>query len=193
MYGLMVYVTMAAAARGIAVGPQHPRTAAAHAPLFCAGFHGDPDDDDFAGAGQQGLWVNLTQSQCTASTLPLLASYLGANITAGDLGCLGLMGGPPAYVVAASESACSRVPAAFNARLGGTAFSCFDDGLVGGTGHRVPVAMTCCPCRARSSQPSTAAADPPHVCRRLFLPRVPVAFRAFHATRGIPFHAEPCG
>ena len=85
-----------AAARGIgdvavgrAPGPRHPQTAAAYTPLYCAGgLGGSADDDDSVGeSGHQGLYVNLTYAECTSITLPLLASFLGGTITAGDLRC----------------------------------------------------------------------------------------------------------
>ena len=88
-------MTMAAAAgRGIGNGPfgrapglRHPRTVTAYSPIHCAGDSAH-DDDNYAGdPGHQVLWVGLTESECTSTTLPLLASYLGGNITTSDLGC----------------------------------------------------------------------------------------------------------
>ena len=71
---------------GRAPGPRHPRTAAAYAPLFCAGG-GNRENDDAEGPNTQLLWVGLTESECTSTTLLLLASYLGGNVTASDLRC----------------------------------------------------------------------------------------------------------
>ena len=76
------------AGAGPADRPAPPRNATATAgftPLYCAGLHGIEDDD--SPSGHQLLFVNLSPADCTATTLGLLATWLGGSITAGDLRC----------------------------------------------------------------------------------------------------------
>ena len=83
------------AAAGLGAGPgpadrpAPPRNLTAPAgftPLFCAGNNVHEDDDSVEGdPGHQALWVDLSEDDCTSTTLPLLETWLG--IPAGDLFC----------------------------------------------------------------------------------------------------------
>ena len=90
-------------------------------PLFCAGDDGSENDDDTDGGGHQGLHVDLPRDGCMDITRPLVATWIGGGITAGDFDCD--VGYQP-QIWAKNHKACSTIVAAFNTRLGGSAFSC---------------------------------------------------------------------
>ena len=66
---------------------RRPRAPVAYTPLFCGGSRGEADDDIAWDAGHQKLWINQTRSECASTMLPLLASYLGDSIVAGEMAC----------------------------------------------------------------------------------------------------------
>jgi len=54
--------------------PPPPPPPPPYNPVYCAGQHGDVSDDDVDGSGHQLLWVDVAQSECNSTTIPLLAS-----------------------------------------------------------------------------------------------------------------------
>lgn len=96
-------------------------------PLFCGGLHGYEDDDDIGGGGQQALFVRLSERDCISKTVPLLATFLGGNVTAVDLDCHGLSS--VTFIRASTQSGCKLAATTFNSRLGGSAFVCSGTGI----------------------------------------------------------------
>ena len=89
---------MAVAGAGARLADQpahrHLRTGAGASapPFFCAGINGGSIDDDTyviygGGSGKIIYLRNLSQAECTSTTLGLLVAYLGAGITAANLAC----------------------------------------------------------------------------------------------------------
>ena len=71
--------------------------------------------------------VRLSESDCISKTVPLLATFLGGNITAADLDCHGLKS--VTFIRASTTSGCKLAATTFNGRLGGNAFVCSGTGI----------------------------------------------------------------
>ena len=102
---------------------------------YCAGEDGGQDDDDSAGdTGHQFLLVNATStSACNAGAV--LDAYLG--VPAGTLDCdCGDLAAPQCWINPTNHAKrnCFAAAAALNSKLGGSAFSCYQNG-----GHTSPV------------------------------------------------------
>ena len=85
----MVMMAAVGAGAGLVDHPSHrnPRSGAGApgTPLVCAGFEGGVNTS--ASSIVDSLSVNLSCTNCTSTTIPLVATWLGGGITAGDLVC----------------------------------------------------------------------------------------------------------
>ena len=87
----MVMMAAVGAGAGLVDHPSHrnPRSGAGApgTPLVCAGFEGGEYNTSASSSIVDSLSVNLSCTNCDSTTIPLVATWLGGGITAGDLIC----------------------------------------------------------------------------------------------------------
>ena len=174
---VVLMVAWIAAAVAVSAAPRHPRSGAGV--IFCAGGNANPDDDWVD--GNQVVLVDLSEGTCTSTTLPLLATYLGVGITAGDMNCNpGGPNSPHSFINANDALKCRTIVAALNTRLGGSAFSCHGEAInvnadlcdatvaalnIGIRATRAPTLPPTRPPTVPPTRPPTAPLTRPHLRR----------------------------